>query len=168
MQAREIYEGSDGRETTKYYVALSKRGLLGLVAMNLLRAQKCSARAKKYRGGIRGVGSYRDLAYNRKAWSIEQLSTLLTQHRETLSIRFGWKLDPLCAHIPWVLYVDLPNGQVSFHSTSRMSGPDYEGDWDGQHVSADRIIAFCDDIMGSVQVEHVGNLLPGWTGSASA
>ena len=43
----------------------------------------------------------------------------------------------------WVLYVDLPNiGQVSFHSPERLAGPDYDGEWDGARLSAERIIRF--------------------------
>ena len=41
-----------------------------LLAVNLLRAQKCSERAKQYRGG-NGNGSYRDQAYRRKQWSMD-------------------------------------------------------------------------------------------------
>ena len=32
----------------------------------------------------------------------------------------------------WVLYLDLPTGQVSFHAPARGPGPDYPGEWDGQ------------------------------------
>ena len=42
----------------------------------------------------------------------------------------------------WVLYVELPAGQVSFHSPTRGTGPDYTRDWDQQHASEERIIAF--------------------------
>ena len=46
LDARDIYHGSDGAATTAYYNELSKRGPIGLVAVNLFRASKCSARAK--------------------------------------------------------------------------------------------------------------------------
>jgi len=39
----------------------------------------------------------------------------------------------------WVVYFELPQGQVSFHSPTRGSGPDYPGEWDGTHTSQDRI-----------------------------
>lgn len=46
-----------------------------------------------------------------------------------------------------VLYVEIPTGQVSFHSPTRGNGPDYEGDWDGaQGVSGDRIVAAIDHL----------------------
>lgn len=111
--------------------------------MNLFRAQKCSSRAKKYRGGIRGIGSFRSIAYDRKGWSIEELCKALAA-APNLGISFGWKKDPLMPGAEWVLYVDLPEGQVSFHSVQRYLGPDYPGDWDKQHKSEERIIAFCD------------------------
>lgn len=56
MDAITVFEGSDGELTKTYYAELSKRGPIGEVAMNLFRAQKCSERAKVYRGGIRGKG----------------------------------------------------------------------------------------------------------------
>jgi len=42
--------------------------------------------------------------------------------------------------------VDLPEGQVSFHSLARYAGPDYAGDWDGQRKSEERILRFCDQV----------------------
>lgn len=47
----------------------------------------------------------------------------------------------------WVLYVDLPGGQVSFHSAERYAGSDYTGEWDGKHLSAERIIRFAQDVI---------------------
>ncbi len=41
----------------------------------------------------------------------------------------------------------LPDGQVSFHSTERYDGPEYEGDWDGQRQSEERILAFADGVL---------------------
>lgn len=65
MKALEVFNGSEGAITRAYYAALEQRGAAGIVAVNLFRAQKCSTRAKKYRGGIRGVGSYRGMAYDK-------------------------------------------------------------------------------------------------------
>jgi hypothetical protein len=150
MTAREIFEGSDAGATRHYYERLSALGPVGVIATNLLRAQKSSARAKKYRGGIRGVGSYRSLAYQHKAWSLEQLSIALVEHGPRLAIPFGWKPDPatpLRGEPSWVIYIELPHlGQVSFHSTSRFRGPDYSGEWDGARESERRILEFCDQV----------------------
>jgi hypothetical protein len=142
MRASDIYEGSIGDETKAYYAQLQERGVIGYVAMNLFRAQKCSARAKAYRGGFKGE------AYDRKNWSMGNLAHALVLNGATLGIPFGWKQDPAQAFHNWVLYVDLPAGQVSFHSATRGEGPDYAGEWDGNHESAARICAFCDLVMG--------------------
>lgn len=153
MKAHEVYNGSEGALTRAYYAALEQRGPAGIVAVNLFRAQKCSTRAKKYRGGVRGVGSYRGMAYDRKAWSMGNLCAALAEHGEALGIAYGWKRDPLALTNPWVLYVDLPNGQVSFHSPTRGEGSDYAGEWDAMHASEQRILAFCDGVMHGIRVD---------------
>jgi hypothetical protein len=146
MNAYEVYKGSDGEATKALYRELEKLGALGLVAMNLFRAQKCSARAKVYRGGIRGKGSYRNMAYDRKGWSLKQLSQVLKDNE--LNISYGWGIDESQFHNRHVLYVDLPNGQVSFHSIERYEGGDYVGEWDGvRGVSDARIIRFCQHVL---------------------
>ena len=152
MNARTIFDGDDAAKTRAYYCALERRGAIGEFAANLMRAQKASTRAKRYRGGISGVGSFSDLAYERKAECLIRLCDSLLKHaaggswgwRDTL--RWGWKIDPRPRdpRAKWVLYVDLPSGQVSFHSTERFGGPDYPAEFDGAHASAERIISFCD------------------------
>ena len=47
------------------------------------------------------------------------------EHAAGLGIAWGWKQDPATINYPWVLYVDLPTGQVSYHSQFRGEGPDY-------------------------------------------
>ena len=146
MRAHDVYVGSDGEVTKRYYAHLGSFGLQGALAVNLFRAQKCSARAKLYRGGKSSQGRWRDLAYDRKNWSMRNLTELLNEHAQTLGIKWGWKCDPRQAFHSWVLYVDLPNGQVSFHAGERMKGPDYKGEWDGRHLSCERILAFCESV----------------------
>ncbi len=163
MNAREIYDGSDGDATKRYYARLCEAGPVGIVAMNLFRAQKCSTRAKKYRGGIRGVGSFRSMAYERKTYSMEELCRVLILHGAEVAIRFGWKLDPatpLNGGASWVMYVDLPQGQVSFHSPTRMKGPDYPGEWDMTRLSELRIIEFCDRVADAVEKGFRGAFAP--------
>ena len=155
MKALTVYQGSDGELTKQYYTELEKRGPMGIVAVNLFRAQKCSSRAKVYRGGIRGQGSYKSMAYDRKQWSMNNLVKALGEHSESLGIAYGWKEDPATTAFEWVLYVDLPTGQVSFHSPTRGTGPDYSGDWDGQKLSADRIVQFCDRVFAMGEVGAV-------------
>lgn len=55
-------------------------------------------------------------------------------------------------HARHVLYVDLPQGQVSFHSTAKYAGPSYDGDWDGQPKSEQRILECADNIMGGFTI----------------
>lgn len=156
MKAFEVYTGSDGVVTRAYYRELAQLGPIGLVALNLFRAQKCSTRAKVYRGGIRGRGSFRSMAYERKTWSMEQLVEILQKHANELHISWGWKIDPAVPfglRSSWVLYVDLPQqGQVSFHSPTRFSGPDYPGDWDHQRASEVRILQFCDSVQNEMSI----------------
>jgi hypothetical protein len=153
-KAAVVYAGSNGEVTRAYYAELEKRGPLGMVAMNLFRAQKCSARAKVYRG--RG---FKREAYDRKNWSLGLLCTYLglyggSKHCADPMIPYGWKRDPNTPGFEWVLYVDLPQGQVSFHAATRGEGPDYPGEFCGQHLSAERIIDFCDAMFNrAVEVE---------------
>jgi hypothetical protein len=148
IRASVVYAGSDGDLTKAYYVQLEQHGPVGVIAMNLFRAQKCSARAKVYRGG-----GFKGMAYERKNWSMANLSRALIENAATvceqLGIAWGWKEDPAQEYHSWVLYVDLPTGQCSFHARSRGEGPDYLGEWDRvPHASADRILAFCDWVIG--------------------
>jgi len=146
ISAAAVYTGSNGDLTRQYYIELAQAGPIGEVALNLMRAQKCSSRAKVYRGGVRGRGSYRDMAYERKAWSMSNLCDILAEHAAALGITWGWKIDPDMTKYPWVLYVDLPTGQVSFHNAHRIHGPDYPGVWDGERKSTERILSFCDTV----------------------
>lgn len=147
-----IYQGSDGSATKALYSELERRGLVGMLALNLFRAQKASSRAKIYRGGVRGQGSYKAMAYERKQWSLDNLVSLLDRHSEALKVRWGWRIDyqVLLGSSPAaVLYIELPDTgrQVSFHSPRRGKGPEYPGDWDGERASAERIIGFCSRVL---------------------
>lgn len=126
-----IYEGSNGDATKALYAELEQRGPLGIVALNLFRANKNSARAKVYRGGIRGKGSFKSMAYERKQWAIDNLVSVLTQHAEALGITWGWGVDEKQEYHRHVLYVEAPTGQISFHVRDRGDGPDYAAGWDG-------------------------------------
>jgi hypothetical protein len=151
MNIRAIFHGSDGAATKALYAELEKRGPLGRIAVSLLRAEKASERAKVYRGGVRGLGSYRSLAYSKKDFSIQQLCLLLHTHAPALGIEWGWKADPKMEASgdphDQVLYCDLPQGQVSFHSSQRYVGSEYAGQWDGKHMSQARILSFAEHVM---------------------
>lgn len=144
MNAIDVYRSSDGEQTKRYYARLETKGPIGLVALNLFRAQKCSARAKQYQRR-----THKDSAYGRKNWSLENLVAVLEQHAGALGIVYGWKRDDKADFAEWVLYVELPAGQASFHSVVRMAGPNYAGEWDRSPAgsSAMRIIKFCDQVM---------------------
>lgn len=144
----EIYAGSNGDATKALYRRLEGLGPVGVVAMNLFRAQKASTRAKEYRGGVRGQGSFKSMAYEKKNWSLGNLTDMLTRHGDRLGLRWGWQADTATHGFEWVLYVDTPCGQVSFHSATRLKGPDYPYAWDGAvNASVGRIIRWCEQLL---------------------
>lgn len=142
-RVRSVYLGSNGGDTTDLYHDLGRRGAIGVIALNLFRAQKCSDRAKTYRRG-----SHKRAAYERKQWSMDLLSDALLKHAERFSIDWGWSLDHEQPVHQWVLYVELPQGQVSFHTEARGIGPEYSRPWDrAKGASVSRILAFCADVL---------------------
>lgn len=147
MNVHAIYEGSDGEATRALYVRLTEMGPAGVVALNLFRAQKCSARAKVYRGGNRH-GSYKGQAYGRKEYSLRELCAALEQHGADLQIAWGWKEDPAQEFHRWVLYVELPSGQVSFHAATAIGQRRFAGEWDRSHNSASRIVCHVASLLG--------------------
>jgi hypothetical protein len=142
-----VYQGSDGEATKALYTRLGAFGPAGMVAVNLFRACKASERAKVYRGG-----GYRGMAYDKKDWSLGNLCKALAawtvQPDYPMQLRWGWGIDARLQERGdphhHVLYVDLPTGQVSFHTDRRGAGPDYPGSWDGMpRQSAERICRWC-------------------------
>ncbi len=147
MKALEVFNQQDGEVTKAFYAELNCSGPAGKLATALFRAQKRSSRAKDYRRG-----KFRAAAYDVKAWSMSEVCRLLKEHAVQLGIRWGWQPDhetKFAMESSWVLYVDLPQGQVSFHSPDRMDGPDYSGKWDRTGSSAARIIQFADSVLPS-------------------
>lgn len=136
----DIVNGSDAAATKALHRALDAVGPMGKVAHHLLAAQKSSSRAKAFR-------SYSDRYYETKGAQLGQLADALRQTH----VVWGWGEDSR-GSLPWVLYVDLPTGQVSFHARDRGDGPDYPGSWDRiPGASGPRIIAWA----------H--SLIPTWT-----
>ena len=137
-----VFHGSDGEATKALYARLAALGPAGELAANLLRAQKCSSQAKGYRRR-----AHKDESYGRKNWSLQNICRLMSKGAPAAT--WGWKQDPEQEWYPWVLYVDLPTGQVSFHSPVRGDGPDYPSDWDGQAGASDaRVIAYAAGLLG--------------------
>lgn len=133
-----VYDGSDGEATRRLYARLETLGIAGFVAMNLFRACKASQRAKVYRRRHKGS------AYGKKEWSMGLLCTALTNRGAAAGIdRWGWGHDGKAVGYEHVLYVELPTGQVSFHTGARGTGPDYAGEWDGCKASGGRIVQWC-------------------------
>jgi hypothetical protein len=147
LSAFHVFKQNDGEVTKAYYAELNALGPAGQVAVALFRAQKRSSAAKTYRRG-----RWRGAAYDVKAWSMSEAVRLLTAHGRSLGIRWGWKEDPsvLFGNDPaWVLYCDLPTGQVSFHNPTCGAGPVYVGEWDGERgASVARICKWCDMVAG--------------------
>jgi len=144
VSIRNVFDGSDSDATRALYRQLEALGPRGVVAVQLLRAQKANERAKVYRGR-----RFTSAAYDKKAWAIGQLIEALEAHGVELAIGFGWREDPNPPPgYPWVLYCDLPTGQVSFHMATRGRGPDYPRDWDGQTgQAAPRIITWATEVL---------------------
>jgi hypothetical protein len=140
-RAIDVFLQNDGEVTKAYYAELNALGPAGQIAVALFRCQKRSTAAKRYRGG-----RFRRAAYDVKNWSLGELCRLLIAHAAALGITFGWKKDPDQPFYPWVLYIELPQGQVSFHSPDRGAGPEFRCVWDGLKASQDRILEFCDAV----------------------
>ena len=149
--ARSVYQASDGALTVAFYRRLCACGNVGRIAMNLMRAQKTSSRAKKYHG--RG---YRQASYETKNYSLGQLCLALMADDSGFS--WGWGYDRNTPGYSWVLYVDLPGvGQCSFHSPEKGKGPDYKRGWDGCNgTSEPHILDFCDLVLKN----HENALIP--------
>jgi len=148
--ARTVFDGSVAADTRRYLKGLSRLGPRGQLAASLFRAQKASTRAKFYHGGIKtgyGRKTFRDLAYDHKQDAINAVCELLQELSGRLVLTWGWGEDKGQSINRWVLYVELPTGQVSFHSPQRGAGPDYLRGWDGANLSCERISQWCDSIV---------------------
>lgn len=131
------YCGSSADLTRALFARLEPIGAAGAVAIDIYRAQKASERAKVYRRG------YVREAYAKKQWAMDNLCRALTQHAPALGLEWGWGLDPKTINFPHVLYVELPTGQASFHTSERLAGPEHGKPWDGAPgQSAERICRY--------------------------
>lgn len=145
------YYGSDGTMTKALYDHLATLGPAGELAANLMRASKTSERAKKYRGGNRR-GSYRGQSYSTKQWALGNICRVLSKEAIAEVPSWGWGVDPALfrdgdPHYH-VLYVEIPTGQVSFHTDARCEGPVYPGEWDRmRNQGADRVLRWVGRIL---------------------
>ncbi len=145
MTAEEVYQENNAPTTRLLFSRLKKLGSLGLLAVELLRAQKNSDRGKLQGYKKSKVFNYSGVSYGRKAKALSNIARILLENN--LGIKWGWGEDPAEFKIPWVLYLELPTGQVSFHNRKRYEGPDYEGQWDKKNASCERILEFCDRLL---------------------
>jgi hypothetical protein len=153
-----VYTGSNADATHALYATLSTFQPRGYIAINLIRTCKASERAKKYRGKPgRGGPSYRQMAYDKKDWSIDELCRALVANPDVIN-SWGWGRDAKAIGFENVLYVDIPGaGQVSFHTEHRRDGPDFSGRWDGARNQAPRrICRWTEAILAGREVETQG------------
>lgn len=137
-----VYLDSNAKSSRALYRQLQKLGHQGTLAANLLRLQKSSDRAKSYGNCKRG--RFRGYAYDRKGTLLSQLCEQLAE----LDFCWGWAIDESANRFSNVLYLDLPTGQVSWHSELRFNGPDYPGEWDGMvGMSPSRTIEFSQSLI---------------------
>jgi len=125
--------------TAKLYKRIGQCGTVGPIAEILLRVQISSEKGKKYRGDSSGF------SYAKKSECMAGLCAVLKDQQQ---IDYGWGIDRKC-DAEHVLYVDLPNGQVSFHCFDRIGGPDYPKQWDGAHASGKRIREFAASVLAA-------------------
>lgn len=143
-----VYLDSCAASTRSLYEDLQRCGPAGALAVNLLRACKKSERAKDYRG--RGARSFKIASYEGKEWAVANVCVLLTANHDLVK-SWGWGTDdkqPVHKH---VLYVDLPTGQVSFHTGARWIGPDYQGQWNcrGYKASAQAACSYAASLLAT-------------------
>jgi hypothetical protein len=62
-------------------------------------------------------------------------------------VLWGWGEDPAQEFHKWVLYVELPTGQVSFHAAAPLTADRFPGEWDGQHMTRERVIAYAHHVL---------------------
>ena len=139
MHAAEVFNQQNGEVTKAYYAEMNTKGYLGMLAVALFRAQKRSTAAKRYRGR-----KFTSAAYDVKNWSLGEVCRILKSWPSAPV--WGWKRDPKTPGYEWVLYVELPTGQCSFHSPERLDGPDFNGEWRAGKGSEATILEFCDSI----------------------
>lgn len=136
---KEVFTRNDGDLTRRFYAHLDSLGVHGQLATALFRAQKRSEAAKRYRGK-----RYTRAAYDVKNWSLSEVCRIAPQVQD---LQWGWRRDPRTKGYDEVLYVELPYGQCSFHSSERLGGPDFTGPWKPQPDSRTSILSYCADVM---------------------
>lgn len=144
MEARYVFNQNDGDVTKTYYAKMNAIGIEGELAVALFRAQKRSVAAKRYKGR-----KFTRSAYDVKNWSLGEVCRILSKD---IGMIWGWKYDSKAVNFEWVLYVELPQGQCSFHSPDRLTGPDFTGSWRPARPSHEVIADYCDSITNAYAI----------------
>lgn len=151
MNAQAAYEATDYSETRSYLRALANAGRLGRIAAALFAAMRASTDAKTERRLAKGDPlaeiTVSRAGYARKRLAMQKVCELLAHNAAGLA--WGWGNDRRQADCPFVLFVDLPQGQVSFHTPEKLMGPEYAGRWDRACQNRERVLAFCDALLPS-------------------
>jgi hypothetical protein len=121
-------------------LTLEGHGPTGEIASFMLRAQIYSDAAKSA-----DTRSDAQDIYSRKNWAMQRLYFALKAHAASAGLEWGWGPDPDTRYYPHVLYVDVPTGQISFHSPWG-GQPQYTKSWDGSGDTRERIIAWAQTI----------------------
>ena len=156
--------GAETRRTNKLLGQTSYGQLLAA----LRDAQEANDRAKdraadglrrrEYNDGSRysGANYYRsrrarDHDYYEKRIAISNAVKLATE----AGVKFGWRRDG--SLVPWVVYFEVPTGQVSFHDSTRGEGSDYDQPWDGvRNASGERISSAIEALVATpTESEHI-------------
>lgn len=142
-----VFGGSDGAATLALFEELKGCGPVGILATCLFRAQKAVNRARDI--PIDSSPHYPAMAHGRRLWALSQLLDYIRLGYDGPSIAWGWRpSEDQHEKWPWILSMDLPQGQVSFRSAVRHQGPDYVGKWDGvKGANTQRILAFVNSVL---------------------
>ena len=149
------YHESDASRTKRLLRALTATGQLGRIASDLFRAQKSSARARSIEAVSTGDPRIPSWPTGARARCWPLFAKRWSRMPRVWSGAGARTLPGIFAR--WVLYVELPTGQVSFHSPDRLDGPVYPGAWDGMRdASAGRILRLCDQILKNRPIDPPG------------
>jgi len=129
------------REAFKYSERAKQRPANGMTYREY-RMMSCS---KYTRQNYQASRLARENDYEEKANSLEAAAEAALQ----CGIAAGWhENDDRESPIPYILYFDLPVGQVSFHSKAKCGLPEYSGEWDRvRDVSGQRIERAIDEFL---------------------
>lgn len=127
---------------------LDAMGPMGQLASLLFKAGKASKQARSYQGKAPvSRRPYCDYSKDRMKEMLMKAVCLLDAHAKPLGISWGWRANDKPDSPPWVLSIDLPNGQVTYGLPDRLMGPDYESASESDFYNSIRITELCADVL---------------------